>query len=88
MSGTSTSVWPDSTQLTRIHNAFPGRHFRYLPGNPRLETGTVDDYYGIIEGDPADPADAAALAAVVREIGALNITLVLGGPDWAPPASR
>lgn len=86
MSGTTTSLYPDSPQLMRIQAAFPGRHFRYVPGHPNPATGTVDDYYGVIEGDPADPADAAALETLRREIGPLNLkALVLGGPDWAPP---
>lgn len=85
MTGTSTSIWPDSFQLTRIFAAFPGRHVRYLPGNVNPETGTVDVYYCIIEGDPEDPEQQYFLSALIREIGDIAVELVLGGPDWSPP---
>lgn len=84
MSGTTASQWPDSTQQTRIYAAFPGCHFRYVPG--RVESdGTIHDYYGVISGDPTSPDDVAKLDALRREIGDLNIKLALGGPDWEPP---
>lgn len=82
MSGSTTSIWPDSTQLTRIASHFPGRQFRYLPG-PEVN-GTVETYYGVIEGNPLDSADVGHLEALRREIGDLNVKLVLGGPDWVP----
>lgn len=83
MSGTTTSLYPDSLQQARIYSMFPGCHFRYLPGLEKPD-GTVD-VYGIINGDPNDPEDVRKLEQLRNEIGDLYIILVLGDPDWAPP---
>jgi hypothetical protein len=76
------SIWPDSTQLTRVEAAFPGRQFRYIV-NPTGHGGEV--HYGIVEGDPENPDDVEKLRVLINEIGFLHITLVLGGADWEPP---